>query len=800
MKKQILHFFFFKPSKYINIFFVLTLMCCSAGQVLSFEPNTSNTDDSFDFAEVDLENLLNIDVISVSKRKQKINEAPAAISIITAEQIRAAGVTSIPELFRRIPNMHVLYNSPFWSSVGIRIMPVDENNHSLLLIDWQEMNIETYGMALFNNLPVTLADIDRIEILRGPGSALYGANAFSGVIHIITKKPKKKFSADTEVRLGQFNSLYTHAQIMGIHNNYSYRFSTGTDITDSQSNYPRLGLKVFKANAYFNVKLGEESSLTFNSGYSNSSGTINFSTSDINTDDLDQSYFQIIYNKNNFNFKSFIAAINTGGGYTDLDLIAYEDPDAGYNGYETSDGDEVILGELAYMDLLKDYTRQWDVELSYDFKNIKDQLLILGINGRYTIYNSHFNNIDRLTEWRLGVFAHHEYYLFDNFTISTGLRGDLNKTGRNILNPRLTLRWSPKINHTFQLRYVQAFRKPSLMNSGFNLKVLKAENDLTNSLNQLYEETPELNPVNQVHEVFNNMPGNKDLDSEKIYGFETGYTASFFRNSLKISIESYYYFLRDRIGLESVNKFNIPSECESTIDIIEQEVCKAIYEYTYRNLDKMLDILGSEFSISYLLFKNTNFWLNLNYRQIELTSKRWPFSKKISNSYKLWAEEHGKNVNSEYLYYESFKETPNWFFNFGIEHIVTKGLKFSVMTQYVSDFKFNGRGTDSILLTSEDEKINAVLIVNSFLSYSTILFKQKIELGVIAENLLDSNQREYFGAYKHKIDGNIYGQSSSFIRNQKNNPQNIINEEIQITDFGAEKHRRRIMVFINWLY
>lgn len=131
-------------------------------------------------------------VYGAAKHEQKISEAPSAVTVLTEEDIRAIGAESIPELLRYVPGMDVEIINPSFYTVGARGFTTEANNLLLVLIDGMEVNIELFGEPFWLALPITIQDIKRIEVIRGPGSALYGANAFAGVVNIITKDPKGK--------------------------------------------------------------------------------------------------------------------------------------------------------------------------------------------------------------------------------------------------------------------------------------------------------------------------------------------------------------------------------------------------------------------------------------------------------------------------------------------------------------------------------------------------------------------------------------------------------------------------------
>jgi iron complex outermembrane receptor protein len=141
-----------------------------------------------DITTISLEDLMNMRVTSVSKREQKVADAPAAIFVITQEDIRRSGARNVPEALRMAP--------------GIEVARIDENkwaitsrgfngrfaNKLLVLIDGRSVYTPLFSGVFWNVQDILLEDVDRIEVIRGPGATLWGANAVNGVINIITKE------------------------------------------------------------------------------------------------------------------------------------------------------------------------------------------------------------------------------------------------------------------------------------------------------------------------------------------------------------------------------------------------------------------------------------------------------------------------------------------------------------------------------------------------------------------------------------------------------------------------------------
>jgi iron complex outermembrane receptor protein len=143
-----------------------------------------------DVTALSMEDLMNIQVTSVSKRTQKVADAAAAIFVITQEDLRRSGATSIPEALRLVPGLEVARIDENKWAIGSRGFNGRFDNKLLVLIDGRSVYTPLSSGVYWNVQDVMLEDIDRIEVIRGPGATLWGANAVNGVINIITKKAK----------------------------------------------------------------------------------------------------------------------------------------------------------------------------------------------------------------------------------------------------------------------------------------------------------------------------------------------------------------------------------------------------------------------------------------------------------------------------------------------------------------------------------------------------------------------------------------------------------------------------------
>lgn len=140
-----------------------------------------------DYFELTLEQLLEVKVHSVSKKAEAVADASAAVYVVTSEDIIRSGVTSIPDALRMVPGMQVARTDSNSWAISIRGFNNGLANKLLVLIDGRTIYNPVFGGVLWEAHNLMLEDVERIEVVRGPGGTLWGANAVNGVINIITK-------------------------------------------------------------------------------------------------------------------------------------------------------------------------------------------------------------------------------------------------------------------------------------------------------------------------------------------------------------------------------------------------------------------------------------------------------------------------------------------------------------------------------------------------------------------------------------------------------------------------------------
>ena len=174
----------------INAKLTLNLSCCALLMLANGVPSASGAeayDDKEELTKLPLERLLDVSVISASRKTQNLGDVTSAVFVINQEDIRHSGATTIPDLLRMVPGVQVASIDGNSWAISIRGFNGTFANKLLVMIDGRSVYTPLYGGVFWDVQDTLLDDVERIEVIRGSGSTMWGANAVNGVINIITK-------------------------------------------------------------------------------------------------------------------------------------------------------------------------------------------------------------------------------------------------------------------------------------------------------------------------------------------------------------------------------------------------------------------------------------------------------------------------------------------------------------------------------------------------------------------------------------------------------------------------------------
>lgn len=197
-----------------------TIAACAA---ICLSPTVSLAADQLALATV---------IVTATRQETRANEVIADVTVIDREAIEQAGPTTLPELLSRQPGLHMVDNGGTGKSASVFIRGA-ASTHTLLLVDGMPLGSATTGGPSFHNLP--LSQIERIEILRGPASSLYGSDAIGGVIQVFTRRGEGPARVNAYVGIGSNNTREAQAGVSGGNGPWSYSFGASRLTTDGFS-------------------------------------------------------------------------------------------------------------------------------------------------------------------------------------------------------------------------------------------------------------------------------------------------------------------------------------------------------------------------------------------------------------------------------------------------------------------------------------------------------------------------------------------------------------------------------------
>ncbi len=180
-----------------------------------------------EYIDMPLEKLMKVEVVSASRQTQPLEWSSVPISVITAEDIHYSGLTTLPEILRLACGVDVIRFDRNRYGVGVRGMHGIFSDRTLVLVNGRPSGDFVYGRIQWLDIPVFVEDIERIEVARGPTGSAWGANAFTGMINIITKKPKEVLGCFGTTTFNDFGDSYSQVRWAAEKDKWSWRFSAG---------------------------------------------------------------------------------------------------------------------------------------------------------------------------------------------------------------------------------------------------------------------------------------------------------------------------------------------------------------------------------------------------------------------------------------------------------------------------------------------------------------------------------------------------------------------------------------------
>jgi len=506
-----------------------------------------------------------VTVESASKVDTKLIDAPATMSVVTAETLETSPAQNYADLLRSVPGMNVIQTSARDMNLTTRQATSTLNNSQLVLVDGRSVYLDFFGLVLWDFVPNPASgDIKQVEVVRGPASVVWGANALSGVINVITKTPREHegfgvtlgaglFGRDGGSREGdgsggQFNGGLSYAR--GLDDTWSYKLTAGyynsdaysrpvgtipvdchplganpcrdasgkalpggypvggaaypADSKDAQGGWVNNGTSQPKVDLRVDQELSNGGRITYQGGYAGTDGIIHTGIGpfDIQSPSY-MMYGKAVYTKNALRVGAF-------GNFVKADApnLLQIDP---------STLQSVVLGFR---------TQTYDLEVGNS--NVLGGKHILTYGGNYRRNNFDITLAPGAEDRNeFGAYLQEEFFV-SKFRVAVGGRADkFGNLDNWVFSPRVSVMFKPTPDHSIRASYNRAFRSPSVINNYLDQDIIYY--GTTVDLRPLGAAVPSLAPLipKEPFFLYVNTFGNENLKEEHVDAFELAYTGTF---------------------------------------------------------------------------------------------------------------------------------------------------------------------------------------------------------------------------------------------------------------------------------
>jgi outer membrane receptor protein involved in Fe transport len=484
-------------------------------------------------------------VVTASKVEQQLINAPATVSVIGTQALASKSSQDFAGLFRAVPGVNVSQTSARDVNITSRGATSTLSTTQLALIDGRSIYLDFFGFVGWDFLPINFSEIKQVEVIRGPASAVWGANAMTGVVNIITKSPREMqgttltmgfgtFNRDVEGQAsepgngGVFYTNLTHA--MAINDRWSYKVTAAFYGSDpfarpvgnlpngTNTPYPSFGntgteQPKFDGRVDYDFADGR-SKLVLSGGYAGTSGIIHTGIGPFRIEKgTNTSYAKATYTRGALRAQFFTNILD--GTAPALLAIGL-------------DGKPINF-------LFN--TKTYDFDLSNISTIGTRHVLSYGGNLRHNAFDlSIAPGEDSRNEQ--GVYIQDEMFLAEKWRWLVGGRLDhFDVLSKAVFSPRTTLMFKPLPAHTFRVSYNQAYRAPSLTNNFLDVTILNQMD--------LGALSPALAGRSYVFPTL--AQGNKALTEQSLKAYEIGYSGVI-NNRMSVSAAWYYNDMKNEIN------------------------------------------------------------------------------------------------------------------------------------------------------------------------------------------------------------------------------------------------------------
>lgn len=458
-------------------------------------------------------------VVTASKVEQQLVNAPATVSVITTDVIQSTPATNYAELLRAVPGVNISQTSARDFNITLRGAASTLSTSQLALVDGRSLYLDFFGFVAWDLLPMNPNEIRQIEVIRGPASAVWGANALNGVVNFISKTPRELDGDSVTLGFGAFDRRVagrdtdagttfsingTHAR--ALNDRWAYKISAGAFTSDPFARptgtipgkttpypaFPNTGTTQPKVDTRLDYDAPDgRYKLVVAGGYAATEGIIHTGIGPFDMDTVGLGYGTVRYSRNAFRLNFFTNILD--GDATALLSVG-------------RDGRQIPFVFN---------TKTLDFEASNVTAIGTRQVISYGGNARYNRFDlSIAPRGDNRAEF--GAYVQDEIFMSDHVRLNLGARMDkFDVIDGPVFSPRVALIVKPIADHAVRVSYNKAFRSPSLINNYLDVAIL----------NQL--SLAQINPAFAPLGTFTfpvGATGNEALKEESTEVFELGYT------------------------------------------------------------------------------------------------------------------------------------------------------------------------------------------------------------------------------------------------------------------------------------
>lgn len=560
-------------------------------------------------------------VVTASKVEEKLVNAPATMTVLTGQLIQSSPSQNFADLMRAVPGINVTQVSARDINLTSRGATATLATGELAILDGRSLYLDFFGFVMWDFLPVNFDEIKQIEVIRGPASAVWGANAMNGVVNVITKSPREIAGTSLTMGVGTF-SRDTQGSGQG---NGSIFYANGTFAApvNSQWAYKLSG------GAYTQDALPRPTGIVPGSTpptpyppYQNTGTTQPKFDARVDYDNPD--------GKQHWGFSGGVAGtdgiMHSGIGPFDIQsgsLLGYAKVDYRRRAFNVNFFTNILNGDASNL-LAVDVTGQpvrflfktntYDFEFGNAVTFAARHVVSYGGNFRYNKFDlSLAPGADSRTEG--GFYAQDDMFLHDRARLVVGARIDgFSNLPDPVFSPRIAFMLKPAQEHTVRFSYNKAYRSPSVTNEYLDITILNQADLSTLPV------PPVLKPLLQNVVFPIKAVGNLDVKEQSIDAWEVGYTGVI-RNRTTLSAAYYYNILKDDINFTQTATYssaNKPITWDPRLpgvllDLLNQAGHGLPSLFTYLNLGRYTQ-QGVELGFDTRVNRNLNAYVNYSYQ------------------------------------------------------------------------------------------------------------------------------------------------------------------------------------------